>query len=209
MSSIVTAFISIDPSPEFSRIIEAYKQTVRELVGNQVFLNEPPHMTAYLARFTNEADLSKHVVDLTESIPTITLQCSGWHVFDADPITGNRTLVVDFDEPSQNQLRSAQQQIGIALRELYDKDATKQRYREAWEHFTPEQREAVDSVGFPFWGLGWHPHFTIASIRPLDWPVVAEKLLSSPPTGEIVCSSLTLYHVVDGESRPIFSYDLR
>ena len=209
MSSIVTAFISIDPSPEFSSTIEAYKQTVRELVGNQVFLNEPPHMTAYLARFTNEADLSKHVVDLTESIPAITLQCSGWHVFDADPMTGNRTLVVDFDEPSQKQLRSAQQHIGFALRELYDKDATKHRYSEAWEYFTPEQREAVDSVGFPFWGPGWHPHFTIASIRPLDWPTVAEKLLSSPPKGEIVCSSLTLYHVVDGESRPIFSYDLR
>lgn len=209
MTSFVTDFISVDPSPEFSRTIKAYKQEVRELVGNQVFLNEPPHMTAYLARFAKGVELSKFVVPLAESIPIVTLRTTGWHVFDADPMTGNRTLVVNFDEPSQRLLQSIQVKIGSALRELYDKKATKQRYAEAWQHFAPEQREAVESVGFPFWGTGWHPHFTIASISPLDWPTVAENLLPTPPSGEIICPSLTQYRVIDGESHPIFSSDLQ
>lgn len=209
MTSFVTDFISVDPSPEFNRTINAYKQTVRELVGNQVFLNEPPHMTAYLARFAEGTDLSPYVVNLAESISAPTLRTTGWHVFDADPMTGNRTLVVNFDEPSQSLLRSIQKQIGSALQGRYDKSATKQRYAEAWDHFAPEQREAVESVGFPFWGSGWHPHFTIASIRPSDWPAVADKLLPTPPSGDIACPSLTQYRVIDGESHPIFSFDLR
>lgn len=209
MTSIVTDFISIDPSPEFSRTINTYKQTVRDLVGNQVFLNEPPHMTAYLARFAKGTDLSNHVASLARSIPVVTLQTTGWHVFDADPMTGNRTLVVNFDELSQNLLRSIQEQIGSALQELYDREATKQRYAEAWNHFAPEQREAVESVGFPFWGAGWHPHFTIASIKSADWPTVAEKLLPNPPAGKIVCPSLTQFRVIDDESHPIVSFDLQ
>ncbi|QDU73667.1 hypothetical protein Pan97_06650 [Bremerella volcania] len=209
MTSIVTDFISVDPSPEFSRTINAYKQTVRDLVGNQIFLNEPPHMTAYLARFVAGTDLSQSVVRLAESIPAPTLRTTGWHVFDADPMTGNRTLVVNFDEPSQSLLRSIQEQIGSSLQGLYDPAATKQRYAEAWQHFAPEQRKAVETVGFPFWGAGWHPHFTIASISPLDWPTVADKLLPSPPSGEIVCPSLSQYRVIDGESHLIFSSDLR
>ena len=32
-------------------------------------------------------------------------------------------------------------------------------------------------VGFPYTGEGWHPHFTIASIRSKDWEIVAEALL--------------------------------
>lgn len=209
MTSIVTDFISIDPSPEFSRTIDAYKQTVRELVGNQVFLNEPPHMTAYLARFAKGTDLSTHVANLAKSIDLVTIRTTGWHVFDADPMTGNRTLVVDFDEPSRDQLRWIQNQIGSVLRELYDNEATKQRYAEAWPHFTADQREAVESAGFPFWGSGWHPHFTIASISAKDWPTVAEALLPSSPSGEITCPSLTQYRVIDGESHPIQTFDLQ
>ncbi|PQO38815.1 hypothetical protein C5Y96_02800 [Blastopirellula marina] len=209
MTSIVTDFISIDPSPQFSRTINAYKQKVRELVGDQVFLNELPHMTAYLARFAKETDLPKYVANLAKSIPVVTIRTTGWHVFDADPMTGNRTLVVNFDEPSQNQLRSIQKQIGSALRKLYDQEATKQRYAEAWQHFTADQREAVELAGFPFWGSGWHPHFTIASISPTDWPAVAETLLPNPPSGEITCPSLTHYRVIDGDSHTLHTFDLQ
>ena len=209
MTSFVTDFISVDPSPEFCRTINAYKQKVRDLVGDQVFLNEPPHMTAYLARFAEDTDLSQHVANLAWQIPVAKLQTTGWHVFDADPMTGNRTLVVNFDEASQRLLRSIQEQIGSALQNLYDKAATKQRYSEAWPHFAPQQCEAVETAGFPFWGSGWHPHFTIASINPQDWPAVSQELLPSPPSGEIVCPSLTHFRVIDGESHPIRSFELQ
>ena len=137
------------------------------------------------------------------------IEITGWHVFDADPMTQRRTLVVDFTPASQAYLRRLQIQIAEALAGTYDAEATLNRYAAAMDHFSEEQRRAVQTVGFPFIGDGWHPHFTIASIDAESWPHVEKALMGNPPSGVSVCSSLTHYRVIDGHSRPVRTFDLK
>ncbi|PQO28865.1 2'-5' RNA ligase family protein [Blastopirellula marina] len=205
----VTDFISIDPSPSFSKIIDGYKAQVRELVGEQQYLSEPPHMTAYLACFSEGSQVSAAAARLAQQLNAFEIAITGWHVFDADPMTQRRTLVVDFTPACQAYLRTLQMQIAEALAGTYDTEATLARYAAAFDKFSEVQRQAVRRVGFPFIGDDWHPHFTIASIDPAAWPVVSESLLGNPPSGVSVCSSLTHYRVIDGESHPISTFDLK
>ncbi|RCS46441.1 hypothetical protein DTL42_15910 [Bremerella cremea] len=205
----VTDFISIDPSPSFSQIIDGYKAQVRELVGDQLYLAEPPHMTAYLACFDDGSKVSTAAAQLAQQLNTFEIAISGWHVFDADPLTQRRTLVVDFTPESQAFLRNLQTKIAQTLAGTYDTEATFARYAAAFDKFSEVQRNAVRSVGFPFIGDDWHPHFTIASLDPTAWPTVREALWNQPPSGVSVCSSLTHYRVIDGESHPISKFDLK
>lgn len=206
---LVTDFISIDPSPEFSRVIETYKRQVRDLVGDQQYLSEPPHMTAYLALFENEQIAGEASQQLATQLDPFEIDITGWHVFDADPMTQRRTLVVDFTQASQAYLRMLQTQIAEALAGTYNTEATLRRYAAAMEHFSEAQRRAVQTVGFPFIGDDWHPHFTIASIAPDAWPHVESALLGDPPSGTSTCSSLTHYRVIDGHSHPLRTFDLK
>lgn len=205
----VTDFISIDPSPSFSKIIDGYKAQVRELVGDQQYLAEPPHMTAYLACFADDKKAGEAASQLAAKLDAFEIDITGWHVFDADPMTQRRTLVVDFTPQSQAYLRTLQSQIAQALADAYDTEATFARYASAFDKFSTVQQEAVRSVGFPFMGSVWHPHFTIASIDPAAWETVRDALWNNPPVGVSVCSSLTHYRVIDGESHPISTFDLK
>lgn len=205
----VTDFISIDPSPSFSKIIDGYKAQVRELVGDQQYLAEPPHMTAYLACFADGKKAGEAASQLAAKLDAFEIDITGWHVFDADPMTQRRTLVVDFTPQSQAYLRTLQSQIAQALAGAYDTEATFARYASAFDKFSTVQQEAVRSVGFPFMGSDWHPHFTIASIDPAAWETVRDALWNNPPVGVSVCSSLTHYRVIDGESHPISTFDLK
>lgn len=205
----VTDFISIDPSPSFSKIIDGYKAQVRELVGDQQYLAEPPHMTAYLACFADGKKVGEAALKLAAKLDAFEIDITGWHVFDADPMTQRRTLVVDFTPQSQAYLRTLQSQIAQALAGAYDTEATFARYASAFDKFSTVQQEAVRSVGFPFMGSDWHPHFTIASIDPAAWETVGGALWNNPPAGVSVCSSLTHYRVIDGESHPISTFDLK
>ena len=47
-------FISLDPDETLEQRILQYKSEVRELVGDQLFLADPPHLTVYLAVFADE-----------------------------------------------------------------------------------------------------------------------------------------------------------
>ena len=48
----------------------------------------------------------------------------------------------------------------------------------------------MERWGFPFLGAIWHPHVTIASIRPPDWGNVWPKLAADPPSGTVRFPSL-------------------
>ncbi len=205
----VTDFISIDPSPSFSKIIDGYKAQVRGLVGDQQYLAEPPHMTAYLACFADGDKAGQAAAQLARQLDTFEIAITGWHVFDADPMTQRRTLVVDFTPQSQAYLRTLQIQIAEALAGTYDTDATLARYAAVFDKFSEVQRQAARKFGFPFMGDDWHPHFTIASIDPTAWQTVRTALWDNPPSGVSVCSSLTHYRVIDGQSHPISTYDLK
>jgi hypothetical protein len=194
----VTVFAALEPDDALHGLVQGYKDETRALVGDQLYLADPPHLTLYLAVYSSvEAALScwqkltSHAVDVVVNIP-------GWHVFDADALTGNHTLVCDLAADDKAQLRVLQQNVVTCLAPARDAAATEARLAPRLGNLTQAQRDAVAAHGFPYLGDGWEPHFTIASIRPSDWPRVWQALADRPPRGAFRCPRMRLYKLVDG-----------
>jgi 2'-5' RNA ligase len=194
----VVVFAALEPDAALHRLVQAYKDETRALVGEQLYLADPPHLTLYLAVYrTEEAALARwqmlpsHEVDLTVNTP-------GWHVFEADALTGNHTLVCDLTAEDKMRLRVLQQQVVAYLAPARDAAATEARLAPRLNNLTDTQRAAVASHGFPYLGDGWEPHFTIASIRLSDWPRVWQALADRPPRGVFRCPRMRLYKLVGG-----------
>ena len=125
----------------------------------------------------------------------------GWHVFQADPLTGNNTLVYDFDPAGRERLCDVQQQAVSMLAGLRDRSATRARYDKTYLALSDVERRSLDDWGFPFVGEVWHPHVTVASIHPSAWPAVWESVVGCSPSGVLHFSALTLFALE--EERPV------
>ncbi len=210
MSDAVTArpmFLALTPDARLDAAILDYKRRVHELVGPQRYLDHPPHMTVYLAVFAGGQDMGEAMATLAQ-MRAPALEIHGWHVFARDPLTGGNTLVMDPTEESKQVLRRLQARVIEVLAPLRIVAATEQRFLGPDCRLSAPQAECVRSNGFPYVGAGWHPHFTVASIRQEDWPVVERQLLNAPPRLRIHCPELALYELLEEHPRLVQAFTL-
>ena len=201
MSDATTCFLALEPDEAFSNTVRARKQQVRDLVGEQQFLADPPHSTLYLARYTNTATLVSRAVAAARCLAAPRAELAGWHVFAADQLTGKHTLVCGLSEASKRGLRDVQQQVVEAVAPLRDRASTRARYDSAWARLSPEERTSVEEWGFPYVGAILQPHVTIASIDQDAWPMVWSELEPLAPQGPVAFPAMCLF-ALDGE-RPV------
>lgn len=195
---IVPAYlIALEPEEGFARWVGEYKDQVRGLVGQQLYLDHPPHLTLYTAVFPSGVDLLGPVAVVADGLLAPRVVMSQWHVFQSDQLTGRHTLVCDVPAESQDPLRQIQRQVVEAIAPLRDQAACLRRYEEAWERLSSQEQESVRQFGFPFVGPGWRPHVTIASIRPDDWPRVEPLLAERPPGMTVRFGHLSTYLLDD------------
>ncbi len=207
-SEPVLMFLALDPDAELAALVQSYKDRTAELVEAQLYLDDPPHLTVYLAPFSPEARVWEAVQPVLAQAPP-QVNVVGWHVFEADALTGHNTLICDLDEPSRLELRRLQRRVIEAVAPLRDQEATERRLASRLEQLTPEQRDCVRRYGFPYVGDGWHPHFTIASVRRADWPRLFADLRDRPPAGRFSCPRLRLYRLVDDRPQLVESQEFR
>ncbi|MCG6154653.1 DUF1045 domain-containing protein [Rubinisphaera margarita] len=201
MSNLTTCFLALEPDETLSKSVIARKQQVRDLVGEQQFLADPPHSTLYLARYRNTGPLVSCAAHLAQSLVAPEAQLAGWHLFTDDNLTGKHTLVCGLTEASKQQLRDVQQRVVEGMAPLRDRAGTRARYDSAWARLTPQECDSIEEWGFPYVGDILQPHVTIASIDQQTWPIVWEELRSFAPLGPVVFPALCLF-ALDGE-RPV------
>ncbi len=208
-SQTIPMFVGLDPDPRLAEVVWAYKRRVRTLVGAQTFLDDPPHLTVYLAAFDEPAVVVDAMEQLAAATASPALGIVGWHVFRSDALTGGNTLVCQLADDDVRALRTLQHSVIQRIAPLRDDRATESRYAERLESLDETQRSAIRRCGFPYVGEHWHPHFTIASIRQSDWPTIEREMLRSPPQLEATCSGATLYRIDDGHPTSVRSFALR
>lgn len=202
MPTAVPFFVALMPDAGMTATVQAYKDRARALVGSQLYLDDPPHTTAYLAAFP--ADFPVADVLRAAAVPAPPpVRTTGWHSWLGDPLTGRNTLVCAIAPDDKPALRAVQRHVADALAPHRDVAATEARFAGRFDALTPQQREAVRAVGFPFVGDGWEPHVTIASILPEHWPAVIGDFESRPPTGTFRYARLEVFelHGVEPVSR--------
>ncbi len=201
-------FLALEPDDAAAEVILRYKQRLAGLVGDQLYLRDPPHMTLYLAMFTGTDAVLDAARHFANSLKAPQLSLAGWHAFLADPLTGFNTLVLDFQPADRTRLRKIQRQVVEAVSTKRDAAATLDRINGRLTNLSQFERETAYRWGFPYIGKGWHPHLTIASIRPEDWPVVEQELLIEKPTGTVFFPRLKVYQLIGGQPHLIESLDL-
>jgi hypothetical protein len=197
-NSGVTIFAALEPDPALASLVADYKRQTRALAGEQLYLGDPPHLTVYLAVFPSVAEALAVWPKVKARHDDLRLKITGWHVFEADALTGNNTLVCEIAGDDVVRLREYQREVVSLLAPLRDPTATAQRFAPRRAQLTDEQRTNIDQHGFPYLFDGWVPHLTIASIPPAPWPAVWNALKSQIPRGAYRCSGWRLYQLVDG-----------
>jgi hypothetical protein len=202
MNASRTYVFVLEPDAAYSQWVWSCKRRVRELVGDQLYLDHPPHVTLYVSAFPSHVDLRDPVARLAEGILSPQTVMDQWHVFQADQLTGNHTLVCDVPEASRAALRQIQTQVVGVVSMLREVAASHARYDGSWERLSPDERANVERFGFPFVGAIWRAHVTIASIRPQDWPL-AQPVLQDQPPATPVCFTHLAIHVLEGDAMPL------
>ena len=195
----VPAFVALEPDARLSPLIQDFKNRTRSIAGEQLYLGDPPHLTVYLAAFPSTDVLLERWPQVAARHDDLAVNLVGWHVFDADALTGCQTLVCNIAKYDKARLRKLQREIVDLLAPVRDLAASAERFAPRMEFLNDDQRLCIERYGFPFLGDGWEPHFTIGSIRPADWPAVWQALETKSPHGSYHCARWRLYQLVAGK----------
>lgn len=193
MNCVESRFLALEPDDAFAAEVLGFKERVRRLVGEQLYLGHPPHLTLAMSVFRVEADVAGPIRDLCRGLAAPAVTIRGWHVFAADQLTGGHTLVCDVAPDAREPLARVQREAIGAAAPLRDPVATRACYDESWERLSAGERANVEQFGFPFVGPIWHPHVTVASIRPDDWDAVWSDLGATPPQAIVRFPFLSIF----------------
>ena len=197
MALIRVHFWALEPAPAFASQIVAFKDRVRAMAGPQQFLDDPPHLTLYLAAFEEDAPLLELTKRMAASMKAPAANVHGWYVFPADALTGRDTLATGFDATDVAPLQEIQRRVVEILAPRRARAITRARYDAAWSNMNATLQHNVLHSGFPYVGPIWHPHVTIASIEHAAWAPVWAALGNTPPSGPAQFPVLKWYRLTD------------
>lgn len=189
--------IALEPEKELYDKVNSIKLKARNLSGNQLYIDDPPHLTICLGIFKDYKIWRNGFSDLIEKIKvkngSIECYIDNWDIFSGDIITKKETLICKIKEPYQNELRILQAKISEFMLRFKDNQTLK-RY-ENIENFDNIQKSNIEKYGFPFIGEIWIPHIGIASFDKDIFKEVYSKLKSSCPKGLYKFSFVNVYEL--------------
>jgi len=207
LNPVTTCFVALRPDDAFAAKVLEYKRRTKQRVGSQLYVDDPPHLTLYLSSFPQLELLRLAVREVARTMQAPMAEICGWHVFRDDPLNGNHTLVCDIQPEQRGDLVSCQQRVCMAAAPLRDPESAA-RYAPFWPILPEAARTNVTQWGFPFVGSIWHPHVSVASIRPADWDAAWADLEIDPPTGIVRFPKLCLYALDEGRPVLLDQFDL-
>tara|TARA_B110000261_G_C12991947_1_gene320658 strand:- start:205 stop:813 length:609 start_codon:yes stop_codon:yes gene_type:complete len=154
----IAAFIKFNKKIENKILFQ--KKKVKDLFGDQTYLNHPVHLTLFTLKIKKISELKIFYKKLESKKKTksLTISLSSADIFINDPLTGGHTIFYKIKKNKVlnsiqiDHLRKINKKIKVLKDDLYlFKDLTlKKNYKD---------------YGFPFVDKIWLPHITIASIK--------------------------------------------
>ncbi len=142
------------PNEEINQYVESWKNRIRKVEPDAVYLNHPVHATIFLFNGFEE-DQSEIISTIKNS--KINFLLEGWRVFENDLVTNADTLAIGL-KPS---ISGSEFQLNVAI-SLLKFVSEPVFYKNSWEGV---YKESFQRYGFPFVGGHWIPHLTIASVK--------------------------------------------
>ena len=114
--------ITLEPDKILFSKIKKLKNEVKDLVGNQLYLEDDSHITLYIANLEEfpiwhkQFDLCAHKIK--EEFNPITFSIKEWLIFRNDIITKKDTLVCNIPKPESPSLKIIQTRVVLVTCEL-------------------------------------------------------------------------------------------
>ncbi|OHD55274.1 MAG: hypothetical protein A2096_02275 [Spirochaetes bacterium GWF1_41_5] len=176
------------------------KHLAAEISPDELYLADSPHLTLYVGDFFINNGLLSAAADAGH-LP-LAARISGWESWLSDPVTGLDTLVLAISEESAALLRLLQKNL-IAEASRQRRRPFISRYLEQ-KTFTADMKYSIQEWGYPFTGLFWKPHLTIASFRPDIYKKIMPLLLEKNPPHTVLFSEIALFEITPGKPKEIF-----
>jgi len=147
-----------EPSGILRAFIEKWKNKIYKVDPNAEYLNHLVHSTLYVFNsFEKEEYLIKELNVCVGNMKSFLIDIKNWKIFYNDVLTNSNTLTLEIKK--NKHLFNVQKEVVNTLNKLrsnkiqYDNVIWKNEYLESYNRF-----------GFPFVGVHWIPHITVASI---------------------------------------------
>ena len=142
------------PDQELNQFVDFWKNRLRKVEPNSIFINHPAHATIFLFN-AFEQDQSE-IISIIKNVEMKFLVDS-WNIFYNDLQTRADTLYIGLVPNSlayEFQRNLSESLLNFIKEPIF--------YENSWEG---EYKESYDRYGYPFVGRHWIPHLTIASVK--------------------------------------------
>ena len=154
----IAAFIKFHKKIENKILLQ--KKKVKNLFGDQVYLNHPVHLTLFTLKIRKISELKIFYKKLESKRETksLIISLSSADIFLDDPLTGGHTIFYKIKKNKVlnliqiDHLKKINKKITVLKNDLH-----------LFKNLT--LRKNYKDYGFPFVGKIWLPHITIASIK--------------------------------------------
>tara|TARA_B100000795_G_scaffold167756_1_gene126293 strand:- start:1768 stop:2376 length:609 start_codon:yes stop_codon:yes gene_type:complete len=154
----IAAFIKFNKKIENKILLQ--KKKVKNLFGDQVYLNHPVHLTLFTLKIRKISELKIFYKKLESKKETksLIISLSSADIFLDDPLTGGHTIFYKIKKNKVlnliqiDHLKKINKKITVLKNDLH-----------LFKNLT--LRKNYKDYGFPFVGKIWLPHITIASIK--------------------------------------------
>ncbi len=155
------------PNEELNLFVESWKNKIRNVEPDAVYLSHPVHSTIFL--FNGFEEDQTEIINIIKN-SKINFLLEGWIVFENDLVTNADTLAIGLKPSiiaSEFQIIVATSLLRFVQKPIF--------YKHSWEG---AYKESIQKYGFPFVGGHWIPHLTIASVKNDGKTLIEEAKLS-------------------------------
>jgi hypothetical protein len=186
--------ITLEPENKLKSKILSIKRAAKKAVGEQLYIDDVPHISVYLGNFNELNSLKAELSKLASKMKKLKISIDNFFVFENDLVTKKDTFVYTFKDQDKKLLSKVQDKVVKILNPFRTKEIL-ERYQKENESFSSIFKENIDKYGFPFVGNIWIPHMTIASFDKERLNKIKEMLIKSAPKGSFYLDSLVLYEI--------------
>jgi 2'-5' RNA ligase len=193
--------IFIEPDYKLNSKILYWKNIIKKKLGNQIYLNHPPHLTLFTLEIKKKLS-NKHLSEIKKLIAQhnkfdIAIKTNS--VFYEDPITKGQTLY--YSLKNSVKLKILQKKLLILLANFNLNKINKNNLKGI-------MKRNYIKYGYPFFGKNWIPHFTIASVKIDEKNEMIKSFISKKINVRFVVKKISLWRIRNDKHLKLKSFDL-
>jgi len=181
-----------------------FKDKIKKKFGFQPYLLHPPHCTLFTMNVSNKLLTKKKFfnhVKIKNSYSTV-LSIKKTGVFFNDPITKGNTIYFKIYKTAFLKI------LQLELLKIFSKYKinSKNKFKYKW------MNKNVKKYGYPFIGIKWIPHFTIASLKNIDLnkeKIFIKKFLSKKNNFKEIVKKVHVYKISSEKHIYLWSINIR